>query len=74
MTALTVYRHILQAAKGIGAPIDWFALQPTIARANGIGIARHAPNPNAALPFYEYMLSAAGAQKKTGIVGICADQ
>ena len=63
MTALTAYRHIPQAAKGIGAPIDWFALQPTIARANGIGIVRHAPNTNAALPFYEYMLSAAGAQK-----------
>ena len=69
MTALTVYRHILQAAKGIGAPIDWFALQPTIARANGIGIARHAPNPNAALPFYEYMLSAAGAQKTLASLG-----
>jgi ABC-type Fe3+ transport system substrate-binding protein len=40
-------------------------MQLTIARANGIGIsiARHAPNPNAALPFYEYILSSAGAQK-----------
>ena len=42
--------------------MDWFALQPAIARANGIGIARDAPNPNAALLFYEYMLSAAAAQ------------
>jgi iron(III) transport system substrate-binding protein len=46
-------------------------MQPTIARANGIGIgiARHAPNPNAALPFYEYILSAAGAQKTLASLG-----
>ncbi len=67
--ALTVYRHMPQAAKDIGAPIDWFALQPTIARANGIGIARHAPNPNAALLFYEHMLSAAGGQKTLASLG-----
>jgi iron(III) transport system substrate-binding protein len=61
--ALTDYQHIAQSSKKKGAPIDWFALKPTIARANGIGIARHAPHPNAALLFYEYMLSADGAQK-----------
>jgi len=60
---LTVYSHMPKAAKEKGAPIDWFVLQPVIARANGIGIARHAPHPNAALLFYEYMLSADGAQK-----------
>ena len=69
MTALTAYRHIPQAAKGIRAPTDWFALQPTIARANGIGIVRRAPNTNAALPFYEYMLPAAGAQKTLASLG-----
>lgn len=61
--ALTVYQHMPQAGKNKGMSIDWFALQPTIARANGIGIARHAPHPNAALLFYDYMLSATGAQK-----------
>ena len=61
--ALTDYEHIAQSARKKGAPIDWFALKPTIARANGIGIARHAPHPNAALLFYDYMLSATGAQK-----------
>ena len=30
---------------------------PAIARANGIGIARRAPHPNAALLFYDYMIS-----------------
>lgn len=61
--ALTVYQHITQASKNKGMPIDWLALKPTIARSNGIGIARHAPHPNAALLFYDYMLSATGAQK-----------
>lgn len=67
--ALTVYSHMPQAAKDKGAPIDWFVLQPAIARANGIGIARRAPHPNAALLFYEYMLSADGAQKAFASMG-----
>lgn len=67
--ALTVYQHMPQAAKEKGAPIDWFALKPTIARFNGIGIARHAPHPNAALLFYDYMLSSTGAQKAFAAMG-----
>jgi len=54
---LTVYNYMPEAAKKKGAPIDWFALQPAIARANGIGIARNAPHANAAMLFYDYMLS-----------------
>ncbi|MDB5776056.1 MAG: Iron uptake protein [Herbaspirillum sp.] len=66
---LTVYQHMPQKAKNGGAPIDWFALTPSIARANGIGIARHAPHPNAALLFYDYMLSATGAQQVFSSIG-----
>lgn len=55
--ALTVYNYMPEAAKKKGAPIDWFALQPVVARANGIAIARNAKHPNAALLFYDYMLS-----------------
>ena len=55
--ALTVYNYMPEAAKKKGAPIDWFALEPAIARANGIGIARRAPHANAALLFYDYILS-----------------
>src|SRR5256885_998421 len=54
--ALTVYNYMPEQAKKKGAPIDWFALEPAIARSNAIGIARRAPHPNAALLFYEYML------------------
>jgi iron(III) transport system substrate-binding protein len=55
--ALTVYNYMPEAARKKGVPIGWFALEPVIARANGIGIARHAPHPNAALLFYDYLLS-----------------
>jgi len=55
--ALTVYNYMPQSAKEKGAPIDWFVLEPAVARANGIGIARRAPHPNAAALFYDYMLS-----------------
>jgi len=54
--ALTVYNYMPEQAKKKGAPIDWFALEPAVARSNAIGVARRAPRPNAALLFYEYML------------------
>jgi iron(III) transport system substrate-binding protein len=55
--ALTVYNYMPEAARKKGVPIGWFALEPAIARANAIGIARHAPHPNAALLFIDYLLS-----------------
>jgi iron(III) transport system substrate-binding protein len=54
--ALTVYNYMPEQAKKKGAPIDWFALEPAIARSNAVGVARRAPHPNAALLFYEYLL------------------
>ena len=54
--ALTLYNYMPEQAKKRGAPIDWFALEPAVARSNAIGIARRAPHPNAGLLFYEYML------------------
>ena len=54
--ALTVYNYMPEQAKKKGAPIDWFVLEPAVARSNAIGIARRAPHPGAALLFYEYML------------------
>jgi iron(III) transport system substrate-binding protein len=54
--ALTVYSYMPEQAKKRGAPIDWFALEPAVARSNAIGVARRAPHPNAGLLFYEYML------------------
>ncbi len=55
--ALTVYYYRPVQLKGKGAPIDWFTLAPTVARPNGVAIARRAPRPHAALLFYDFMLS-----------------
>ena len=54
--ALTVYHFMAEAAKRKGAATDWFVLEPAVARMSGIGIARRAPHPNAALLFYDFML------------------
>jgi len=58
--ALTVYNYMPEQAKKKGAPIDWFAIEPAVARSNAIGVARKAPHPNAALLFYEYLLGPDG--------------
>jgi iron(III) transport system substrate-binding protein len=54
--ALTVYNYMPEQAKKTGAPIDWFALEPAVARSNAVGVARRAPHPTAARLFYEYLL------------------
>ena len=59
--ALTIYNYMPEQAKKKGAPVDWFALEPAVARSNAVGVARRAPHPAAALLFYEYMLT--GAQQ-----------
>lgn len=58
--ALTVYNYMPQQAKEKGAPIDWFAIEPAIARSNAIGVAAKARHPAAALLFYEYLLGVDG--------------
>jgi iron(III) transport system substrate-binding protein len=55
--SLTVYNYKAEQLKKKGAPIQWFAFPPAIARPNGVAVARHAPNPNAAVLFYDFMLS-----------------
>jgi iron(III) transport system substrate-binding protein len=65
--ALTVYNYMPEQAKKKGAPIDWFVIEPAIARANAIGIARHAQHPNAALLFYEYLLGPDGQKAMVSI-------
>ncbi len=54
---LTAYQANAESAKKRGAPVDWAATEPVIARPQGIGVARQAPHPNAALLFADFMLS-----------------
>ena len=58
--ALTVYNYKPVQLKNKGSPIDWFSLGAAIARPNCIGVARDAPNPHAAILFFEYELSEEG--------------
>ena len=43
--------------KSAGAPVEWFGIDPVIGRANGAGVSRRPPHPNAALLFCEYLIS-----------------
>jgi iron(III) transport system substrate-binding protein len=55
--ALAAYSHMIDEAKARGAPVDWFALEPLVARVNGVGVSRQPPHPQAARLFYEYLLT-----------------
>jgi iron(III) transport system substrate-binding protein len=55
--ALTLYNYKVEQMKNAGAPMDWLALDPTVARPNGVGVARNAPHPHAAVLFQDFELS-----------------
>jgi len=58
--ALTVYSYKAEQLKDKGAPIQWLSIGTPIARVNGVGMARAAPNPHAAILFYDYEISEEG--------------
>lgn len=64
--ALTVYNYKAEQLKAKGAPIDWFAIGPAIARPNGVAVARNAPHPHAALLFYDFEISPEGQKILAG--------
>jgi len=55
--ALTTYNYRVEQMKGRGAPIEWFIIPPTIARFQGMGLARRAPRPHAAVLYFDFMLT-----------------
>jgi iron(III) transport system substrate-binding protein len=54
---LTAYLANAQSFKKRGAPVDWAPIEPLISRPQGVGVARQAPHPHAALLFADFMLS-----------------
>ncbi|HEY4317473.1 MAG TPA: extracellular solute-binding protein [Herbaspirillum sp.] len=54
--ALTVYQYSAEQARKKGAPVGWFAIEPAVSIMSGVGVAKKAPHPNAALLYYDYML------------------
>ena len=57
---LTMYNSNIESLKRKGAPIDFVAVEPVAARPQGIGLAKNAQHPHAALLFADYVLSPEG--------------
>ena len=55
--ALTLYSYLPEQSRRAGAPINWIALQPTVAYTDGFAVMKRAPHPNAAVLFYDFVLS-----------------
>jgi iron(III) transport system substrate-binding protein len=55
--ALTTYHYKVEQFKKNGAPIDWMVLPPAVAAFQGMGLARRAPRPHAAVLFFDFMLT-----------------
>jgi len=57
---LTMYNSNIESLKRKGAPIDFVPVDPVAARPQGIGIAKSAPHPYAAMLFADFVLSPEG--------------
>ena len=55
--SLTSYNANAESMKRRGGSIDWMPIEPVVARPNGIGLAKNAPSPHAALLFADFVLS-----------------
>jgi len=55
--AMTVYGYKADQLKAGGASIEPFVLPPAVAHVDGVGVAKRAPHPNAAVLFFEFMLT-----------------
>jgi iron(III) transport system substrate-binding protein len=61
--ALTVYNYKAEQLKQKGAPLEWFAIEPAIARPNGVAVSAKPKNPASAILFHEFMISTEGQNK-----------
>jgi iron(III) transport system substrate-binding protein len=57
---LTMYNSNIESLKRKGEPIDFVPVQPVAARPQGIGVAKDAPHPAAAVLFADFVLSPEG--------------
>jgi iron(III) transport system substrate-binding protein len=55
--ALSMYIDLPETAKKAGKPIDWISLDPVVGMAFNVSITKNSSHPNAAMLFYDYMLS-----------------
>jgi iron(III) transport system substrate-binding protein len=57
---ITAYWYRAHLLKKSGAPVDWVAVDPVIVALHPISLVNHAPHPNAAKLFIDYVLSEEG--------------
>ena len=58
--AITTYSHGAEKMKQKGAPVEWYAIEPAIGRANGVAVVRKPAHPHAAALFVDFLLSPEG--------------
>jgi len=63
---IIAYAPTIQRETSRGAPIDWVPLEPTPVQVNPTMIAAHAPHPNAARLFSDFLLSKEGQSMLVG--------
>jgi len=54
---INLYRHFLEPAKRVGAPIDYVFIDPVMAVPSGAAVAARAPHPNAAILYMEFLVT-----------------
>ncbi len=54
--SMTAYDNRITLMKSEGAPVELIYMPPVFGQPTGIGVAKRAPHPHAALLFYEFML------------------
>lgn len=57
---LMTYNHHVVISREKGAPIKWIKMEPLVANVGAVGMSAHAPHPNAAKLFLEYIFSEEG--------------
>ena len=57
--ALSAYGFLAEQSKLKGAPLDWFIIPPLLARPTVAGVSRFAPQPHAAVLFYDFLIGEA---------------
>ena len=55
--ALTTYQFTVEQLRLSGAPVDWFVIGPAVSAQVGVAIPTAPRHPNAALLFYDFLLS-----------------
>lgn len=68
--SLAVYNNRVEDMKTVGAPIEWFAIEPVVPEIHPIAISARAPHPNAAKLFVDFLLSREGQEIIAGLYRI----